>query len=131
MGVLPLTTTLAQTSVVWVGQSAAMASSQPAMRAIQADVVPWNLRGKMFGTIQAFFNAGATIGPIVGGALFAYFSLVVLPVGPFLLDGLVVPFWIASVLGLIGAYLLWKYVEETHPIKITKVDDDEPVIEAT
>ena len=131
LGILPLTTNLAQTSAVWVGQSAAMASSQPAMRAIQADVVPWNLRGKMFGTIQAFFNAGATIGPIVGGALFAYFSLVVLPVGPFLLDGLVVPFWIASVLGLIGAYLLWKYVEETHPVKITKVDDDEPVIDAT
>ncbi len=131
IGVLPLTTTLAQTSVVWVGQSAAMASSQPAMRAIQADVVPWNLRGKMFGTIQAFFNAGATIGPIVGGALFAYFSLVVFPVGPFILDGLVVPFWIASVLGLIGAFLLWKYVEETHPVKITKADDDEPVIEAT
>ncbi len=131
LGILPLTTTLAQTSVVWVGQSAAMASSQPAMRAIQADVVPWNLRGKMFGTIQAFFNAGATIGPIVGGALFAYFSLVVFPVGPFILDGLVVPFWIASVLGLIGAFLLWKYVEETHPVKITKADDDEPVIEAT
>ncbi len=131
LGILPLTTTLAQTSVVWVGQSAAMASSQPAMRAIQADVVPWNLRGKMFGTIQAFFNAGATIGPIVGGALFAYFSLVVLPVGPFILDGLVVPFWLASGLGLIGAYLLWKYVDETHPVKITKADDDERVIEAT
>ncbi len=131
LGILPLTTTLVQTSAVWVGQSAAMSSSQPAMRAIQADVVPWNLRGKMFGTIQAFFNAGATIGPIVGGALFAYFSLVVFPVGPFILDGLVVPFWIASVLGLIGAFLLWKYVEETHPVKITKADDDEPVIEAT
>jgi len=131
LGILPLTTNLAQTSVVWVGQSAAMASSQPAMRAIQADVVPWNLRGKMFGTIQAFFNAGATIGPIVGGALFAYFSLIVLPIGPFILDGVIVPFWLASVLGLIGAYLLWKYVEETHPVKITKADDDEPVIEAT
>ena len=131
LGILPLTTNLAQTSAVWVGQSAAMASSQPAMRAIQADVVPWNLRGKMFGTIQAFFNAGATIGPIVGGALFAYFSLIVLPIGPFMLEGLVVPFWLASVLGLIGAYLLWKYVEETHPVKITKAEDDEPVIEAT
>ncbi|MCK4567623.1 MAG: MFS transporter [Candidatus Thorarchaeota archaeon] len=131
LGLLPLTTNLAQTSAVWVGQSAAMASSQPAMRAIQADVVPWNLRGKMFGTIQAFFNAGATIGPIVGGALFAYFSLIVIPIGPFILDGIVVPFWLASVLGLIGAYLLWKYVEETHPVIIIKAEDDEPIIDAT
>ena len=131
LGILPLTTNLAQTSVVWVGQSAAMASSQPAMRAIQADVVPWKLRGKMFGTIQAFFNAGATIGPIVGGALFAYFSLIVIPIGPFILEGLVVPFWLASVLGLIGAYILWKYVEETHPVKIIKAEDDEPSIDAT
>ena len=131
LGVLPLTTNLIQTSAVWVGQSAAMSASQPAMRAIQADVVPWNLRGKLFGTIQAFFNAGATIGPIVGGALFAYFSLILIPIGPFILEGLVVPFWLASGLGIIGAFLLRKYVEETHPVKITKVEDEDPIIDAT
>ena len=131
LGALPLTTTLAGTSVVWVAQSAAMSSSQPAMRAIQADVVPWNLRGKLFGTIQAFFNAGATIGPIVGGALFAFFSLIVIPIGPIIIEGLVVPFWLASVLGLIGAFLLWKYVEETRPIQITKAKSEEAQIDAT
>ena len=131
LGALPLTTTLAGTSVVWIGQTAAMSSSQPAMRAIQADVVPWNLRGKLFGTIQAFFNAGATVGPIVGGALFAYFSLILIPLGPLNIEGLVVPFWLASVLGLIGAYLLWKYVDETRPVQITKVEDEEPLIDAT
>ena len=108
-----------------------MSSSQPAMRAIQADVVPWNLRGKLFGTIQAFFNAGATIGPIVGCARFAYFSLILIPLGPFILEGLVVPFWLASGLGLIGAFLLWKYVEETKPVQIITVEDEEPVVDAT
>jgi len=131
LGVLPLASDLAQTSVIWVGQSAAMAASQPAMRAIQADVVPWNLRGKLFGTIQAFFNAGATVGPIVGGVLFAYFSLILIPIGPFFIEGLVIPFWLASVLGIIGAFLLWKYVEETHPVKIIKAEDEEPVVDAT
>jgi MFS family permease len=131
LGVLPLTTNLTQTSGVWIAQSAAMSSSQPAMRAIQADVVPWSLRGKLFGTIQAFFNAGATIGPIAGGALYAYFSLILLPLGPFIIEGVVVPFWLASGLGLIGAFLLWKYVEETHPMKITKAEDEEPVVDAT
>ena len=131
LGVLPLATDLVQTSAIWVGQSAAMSASQPAMRAIQADVVPWNLRGKLFGTIQAFFNAGATIGPIIGGALYAYFSLILIPIGPFVLEGLVVPFWLASGLGLIGAFLLWKYIEETHPVKIIKAEDEEPALDAT
>ncbi|TFG26135.1 MFS transporter [Candidatus Thorarchaeota archaeon] len=131
LGVLPLATDLVQTSAVWIGQSAAMSSSQPAMRAIQADVVPWNLRGKLFGTIQAFFNAGATIGPIVGGALFAYFSLILIPLGPLIIEGLVVPFWLASGLGLFGAFLLWKYVEETRPVQISVVEDEKPIIDAT
>jgi len=131
LGALPLTKTLADTSAIWITQSAAMSSSQPAMRAIQADVVPWNLRGKLFGTIQAFFNAGATVGPIVGGALFAYFSLILIPIGPLIIEGLVVPFWLASALGLIGAFLLWKYVDETRPVKIVKAKGEESRIDAT
>ncbi|TFG32673.1 MFS transporter [Candidatus Thorarchaeota archaeon] len=131
LGVLPLTTNLVQTSAVWIGQSATMSISEPAMRAIQADIIPWSLRGKLFGTLQAFFNAGATIGPIAGGALFAYFSLIQIPIGPLLIDGMGVPFWIASVLGLIGAYLLWKYVEETNPVKIIETKRENPVKDAT
>ncbi|MHA1636586.1 MAG: MFS transporter [Candidatus Thorarchaeota archaeon] len=127
LAALPLTTTIGQTAAVWVGQSASMAVSQPAMRAIQADLVPWNLRGKLFGTIQAFFNAGATIGPLVGGWLYAVFSLVIFQIGPFSIDGYVVPFWLAAVIGLIGAILLFLYVEETHPVKVLQAEDDESV----
>ncbi len=130
LAALPLTRDLVQTSVVWVAQSAAMSSSQPALRAIQADIVPWKLRGKLFGTIQAFFNAGATVGPLAGGLIYGYFSLMVFTVGPFAVEGLVLPFWLASFLGLIGAALLWKYVEETHPLKISKAAEEE-VPEAT
>lgn len=130
LAVLPLTRDLVQTSGVWIAQSAAMSSSQPALRAIQADIVPWKLRGRLFGTIQAFFNAGATVGPLAGGLIYGYFSLMVFTIGPFVIEGLVFPFWLASVLGLVGAALLWKYVEETHPVKITKATD-EKVLEAT
>lgn len=125
LAAIPLTTTVGQTAGVWVGMSASMAVSQPAMRAIQADLVPWNLRGKLFGTIQAFFNAGATIGPLVGGALYAVFSLVVFQVGPFAIEGFVVPFWLAAVIGIIGAILLLLYVEETHPVKVVRAENGE------
>ncbi|MFW9920837.1 MAG: MFS transporter [Candidatus Thorarchaeota archaeon] len=126
LSALPLTGTILQTSLVWIGQSASMAISQPAQRAIQADLVPWELRGKLFGTIQAFFNAGATIGPIAGGALYAFFSLLTFQIGSVLLGGYVIPFWMAAIIGIIGAILLWLYVEETHPASCpTTLDSDE------
>ena len=130
LAVLPLTRDLVQTSGVWIAQSAAMSSSQPALRAIQADIVPWKLRGKLFGTIQAFFNAGATVGPLAGGLIYGYFSLMIFTVGPFVIEGVVLPFWLASILGIVGAFLLWKYVEETHPARVITLEEEE-VVEAT
>ncbi|MHA1772084.1 MAG: MFS transporter, partial [Candidatus Thorarchaeota archaeon] len=123
---LPLTQNLAQTGAVWVVQNASMSASQPAMRAIQADIVPWNLRGKLFGTIQAFFNAGATIGPLIGGWLYGIFSLLVFQVGFLIIEGLVIPFWLSAGLGLIGVLLLWLYVDETRP-QIVEAEEQETV----
>ena len=120
--ILPLTRSISETAVVWVTQSAAMSASQPAMRAIQADIVPWSLRGKLFGTIQAFFNAGATLGPLVGGWLYSVFSLMVFQVGLLMIEGLVVPFWISAGIGIFGAMLLWVYVEETLPPHVVTVE---------
>ncbi len=112
---LPLTRNLTETGVVWVVQNAAMSASQPAMRAIQADVVPWRLRGKLFGTIQAFFNAGATVGPILGGWLYGVFSLTTFYVAWIAIEGLVIPFWAAGALGIGAALLLWFAIRETLP----------------
>jgi MFS family permease len=129
---LPLTKNLAQSSSAWVIQGASRAASQPALRAIQADIIPWKLRGKLFGTIQACFNAGATIGPLAGGALFSFFSLLTLQFGPFQIDGIVVPFWIAAAVGVFGAFMLWRYVEETHPVKVAEAEvEDDTLIDAT
>ncbi len=124
---LPLTQSLAQTGAVWIVQNASMSVSQPAMRAIQADIVPWNLRGKLFGTIQAFFNAGATFGPLVGGWLYGIFSLLVFQVGFLMIEGLVIPFWLSAALGLVGVLLLWKYVDETLPLVIDEKEVEETV----
>jgi MFS family permease len=100
------------------------------MRAIQADIVPWGLRGKLFGTIQAFFNAGATIGPLVGGVIYAYFSLLTFNLGFAIVEGFMVPFWLAAGLGLIGAFLVWKYIEETSPVQVL-VEAQSDVSDAT
>jgi MFS family permease len=131
LAVIPLTTNVAQVGATWVTQAAAMSVSQPALRAIQADVVPWRLRGKLFGTIQAFFNAGATVGPLVGGVLYAIFSLVVFEIGPFTIPGFVVPFWLAAGLGAIAVFILWAYVDETHFVKVAPHEADEAMTDVT
>jgi MFS family permease len=126
--VLPLTTTIPETSLVWIAQGASMSASQPALRALQADLVPWNLRGKLFGTIQAFFNAGATVGPLLGGTLYGVFSLMIFAIGPIIIEGLVIPFWLAGASGVLGAILLWRYVEETQPMKVVRVEDEREAV---
>ncbi len=132
LGALPFASTIPQTSGIWVSQSAGLAVSQPAMRALKADIVPWHLRGKLFGTFQAFFNAGATLGPLLGGALFAYFSLLTFQLGPISIGGVVIPFWIAALSGIIGALLIWFFVEETHRPEIIESDgEDEVILDAT
>ncbi len=110
---LPLMTTIPQTAMLWIAMSALMAISQPAVMAIQADIVPGHLRGKLFGTIQAYLNGGATVGPLLGGALFSITSLLLIQLGPITLRGLVIPFWLASIIGLVGIIIFWRYVAET------------------
>ncbi|MFX0116331.1 MAG: MFS transporter, partial [Candidatus Hodarchaeota archaeon] len=48
---------------------------QPSFRALQSDLVPREVRGKEFGILQAFFNLGSTLGPIVGGLLYDIFFM--------------------------------------------------------
>ena len=131
LAVIPLTTNITQVGAAWIAQGAAMSVSQPALRAIQADFVPWRLRGKLFGTIQAFFNAGATVGPLLGGILYAMFSLVVFEIGPFAISGFVVPFWLAAGLGSIAVFILWAFVDETHFIEDASHEADESITDAT
>ncbi len=40
--------------------------ASPSFRALQADIVSFESRGKVFGLVQAFFNIGAIFGPAIG-----------------------------------------------------------------
>ncbi len=115
MAGLPLTRTIPQTSLVYIGRSAAFAVSQPVMSAIQGDIVSPKIRGKVFGTIQAFFNGGAALGPIMGGWIFSKTSLLSWEIGNMTLEGIVAPFWLAAIFGLIGLALFAKNIIETRP----------------
>ncbi len=86
--------------------------AQPATRALQADLLPEKIRGKLIGTIQAWSNIGAVIGPTAGGFLWdltsgRYYNLGILD-----LPGDSVPFLISAIMGIIAALLVHRYVYE-------------------
>jgi len=112
MGALPLTSTLSQATAVYIGRSGAWAVHQPVTRALQGDVTPPRLRGEIFGTLQAFFNFGASVGPLIGGWLFSEYSLTIWHVGSLSIDGIGIPFWLAMISGIIGLIFFAKYVTE-------------------
>lgn len=69
---IPLARSVRDLTALATARSVAFNSFQPVMRALQADLVPESLRGRVFGTVQAAFNVGAVIGPILGGYLYRF-----------------------------------------------------------
>lgn len=87
--------------------------AQPATRALQADISPTRLRGRLIATIQAISNIGATIGPLLGGFLWDltsdrsfHFLFTDIP-------GYSIPFLLSATSGIIAALLVHRFVYET------------------
>jgi MFS family permease len=96
----------------YTGKDIGRQIAMPATRSLQADLVPVRVRGKLIGTIQAFSNIGAVIGPVFGGFVWDLtngrtYSL------PFMnFPGDAIPFLISSFLGIIAGLLVLRYVVE-------------------
>jgi MFS family permease len=95
--------------------------SQPALRALQADIIPAAVRGKLIGLMQTMFNIGAIIGAPVGGALYMAFQGNVLGFSPFTFPGEGVPFIISAILGFITLTLILLYVREPKKARKTRI----------
>jgi MFS family permease len=92
--------------------------SQPALRALQADIIPVAVRGRLIGMMQTMFNIGAIVGAPVGGALYTAFRGHFFGIDPLVLPGEGVPFIISAILGFITLTLILLYVRE--PIRARK-----------
>jgi len=106
---MPYTRDLTSFTTVFLLRTVSFNVSMPVMRALQADMVSVDLRGRVFGLQQAFSNLGMLIGPLVGSYL--YYSLRSKAFAPWL-PGVAVPFIIAGVLGLISLILFVLFVTE-------------------
>ncbi len=84
----------------------------PPFRALQADISPREIRGKVFGTVQATFNVGAVLGPIIGGQLYQQYAPKEISLIGITLPGAALSFLVSATIGLLSLLLFALYVEE-------------------
>lgn len=84
----------------------------PSFRALQADISPKVIRGKVFGTVQAMFNVGAVLGPVVGGQLYKEFALREVNVAGMMIPGAALSFITSASIGLFSLLLFALFVKE-------------------
>lgn len=92
--------------------TAIFALSEPAMRALQADLVTSQVRGTIFGTQQFTFNVGVVAGAVIGGYLSQIYGGVKIVLASTVLSGYAVPLWIAASLVAATTVAFALYVKE-------------------
>jgi MFS family permease len=113
--VLPFSTNLIEATGIMIFRSLGINVAMPATHALRADLVPEEVRGKFFGRLQAFFNAGMIIGVLLGPWIFDRYKNEVFRITwpiEISIRGHGLPFFISAVLGLTALALLLIFVEE-------------------
>lgn len=113
--IFPFAPNLISSAVVMVFRSFGHNVAMPASRALNADLIPEKMRGKLFGRMRAFFSLGAVVGPILSTLIYDRyrFQTFVIPwIGNLNVRGAGIPFLISSVVGLFSLFLLLKFVDE-------------------
>lgn len=112
---LPFSTNPIEATGIMIFRSLGINVAMPATHALRADLVPEEVRGKFFGRLQAFFNAGMIIGVLLGPWIFDRYKNEVFRITwpiEISIRGHGLPFFISAALGLIALALLLIFVEE-------------------
>ena len=95
-------------------RSMAFQISSPALRALQADIVPESIRGRLIGVLESMSNVGSVVGGVIGGLMWDAFHMMDLGMsGPF--DGTIIPFLISGGLGVATVFIVQVMVKEPKP----------------
>jgi len=108
---LPFIRTFEQLLMIYSLRSAAFNIMSPAYRALQADLVPIKMRGKIFGTVQTLFNFGAATTPL-GGLLYQLASKCQFNILGYIVPGVAISFWLSTMIGIFTTILFALYVHE-------------------
>jgi len=117
---IPMGVYLAVVIVFLAMRSMAFQVASPALRALQADVVPEAIRGRLIGVLESMSNAGSVVGGIFGGLMWDFFHGMDLGLSA-PIDGTLVPFLISGGLGVVTVSMVQMLVKEPRdPVGVTK-----------
>jgi len=112
---LPFAPDLVSAAGITVFRSFGHNVAMPASRALNADLIPEKVRGKLFGRMAAFFSLGAILGPVLSTLIYDAYRFQVFEVpwlGNLVVKGAGIPFFVSSAVGLFSLFLLLAFVEE-------------------
>jgi MFS family permease len=109
---LPFTRSITEAGIVVSVRSLGFNVSMPAFRALRADLVPPEVRGRMFGLFGRAFTAGSVIGPILGTWIYDTYRFNTFNVIGFAIPGYSIPFIINAVLGLLTTTMIMLLIKE-------------------
>ncbi len=109
---LPFTGDITQAGVVVSVRSLGFNTSMPAFRALRADLVPPEVRGRMFGLFGTGFTAGSVIGPIVSTWIYDAYRAATFNVLGLTVPGYGIPFFVNGVLGLLTTTMIMLFIKE-------------------
>jgi len=112
---LPFAPNLVSAAGITVFRSFGHNIAMPASRALNADLIPEKVRGKLFGRMAAFFSLGAILGPVLSTLIYDAYRFQVFEVpwlGNLVVRGAGIPFFVSSAVGLFSLFLLLAFVEE-------------------
>jgi DHA1 family multidrug resistance protein-like MFS transporter len=99
---LPFTLHINQAVIIMALRSLGFNVFMPAMRALRADSVPKESRGRIFGMFTTAFTTGDIIGPILGTWLYSLYRFETFNLAGIQIPGYGIPFIIYSLLGIIA-----------------------------
>jgi len=109
---LPFTRNVTEAGIVVSVRSLGFNVSMPAFRALRADLVPPEVRGRMFGLFGTAFTAGSVVGPILGTWIYDTYRFTTFNVMGLAVPGYGIPFIINSVLGLLTTTMIMLLIKE-------------------
>ena len=111
-GLLPFTGSATMAGIVVTVRSLGFNISMPAFRALRADLVPPQVRGRMFGLFGTAFTAGSVVGPILGTWIYDTYRTTTFNVMGIAIPGYGIPFLINAILGLLTTTMIMLLIEE-------------------
>lgn len=111
-GLLPFTGSITQAGIVVSIRSLGFNVSMPAFRALRADIVPPEVRGRMFGLFGTAFTAGNVLAPIAATWIYDTYRFTVFNVAGLQVPGYGIPFFINAILGILTTTMVMLFIDE-------------------